>query len=123
MKTAIVVLSDPNTGEEALGRAFSGLGAAYELKQRGDEVTIIFQGAGTRWAAVLTKQDHPLHGLYNLVKDRIAGVSCGCSDVFGVRHDAESAGFNVLTDNAIPGTSGIAGLGALAARGYSLLTF
>lgn len=123
MKAAIVILSDPKSGEEALGRAFNGLGTAFELKQRGDEVTIIFQGAGTRWAAALAKKDHPLNGLYNLVKDKIAGVSCGCSDVFGSRNEAETAGFKVLTDNAIPGTSGTAGLGTLAAKGYSVLTF
>jgi len=123
MKAAIIVLSDPKGGEEALGRVFNGLGTAYELKQRGDEVTLIFQGAGTRWAAVLAKNDHPLSPLYNLVKDKVAGVSCGCSDVFGSRNEAETAGFKVLTDNAIPGTSGTAGLGALAASDYTVLIF
>ena len=33
-KTAIVVLSDPNGGEEALGRVFNALAAAYDFKQK-----------------------------------------------------------------------------------------
>ena len=55
MKAAIVVLSDPNANsEEALGRVFNGLATAYELKQTGDEVTVVFQGAGTRWLKLLS---------------------------------------------------------------------
>jgi hypothetical protein len=50
-KAAIVVLSDPKSGsqEEALGRVFNALAAAYDFKQRGDDVSVLFQGAGTRW--------------------------------------------------------------------------
>lgn len=62
MKNAIIVMSDPKTGsEEALGRVFNALAAAYDYKQAGDEVTLIFQGAGTRWAGELVKIDHPAH--------------------------------------------------------------
>ena len=60
MKAAIIILSDPKAGgEEALGRLFNGLAAAYDFKQRGDEVSVLFQGAGTRWAGELVKKDHP----------------------------------------------------------------
>lgn len=123
MKAAIVLFSDPKGGEEAAGRAFNALGTAYELKQRGDEVSVIFQGAGTRWASLLAHKDHAFNGLYELVKDKVQGVSCGCADVFGARKDAEAAGFKVITDNQIPGTSGTPALGALAAAGYTILTF
>jgi hypothetical protein len=68
MKAAIIVLSDPNANsEEALGRVFNGLAAAYELKQNGDEVTVVFQGAGTRWLKLLSAPEHPVHGLFELV--------------------------------------------------------
>ena len=41
METTIVILSDPKNGsEEALGRVFNGLAAAYDFKQAGDEVSI-----------------------------------------------------------------------------------
>ena len=67
MKTAVVVLSDPRNGDEALGRVFNALAVAYDLKQRKQHVEVLFQGAGTRWAAQLTSADHPVHGLYQAV--------------------------------------------------------
>ncbi|MBT4897583.1 MAG: hypothetical protein HOI59_04805, partial [Nitrospina sp.] len=45
MKTAIVVLSDPkNESEESLGRVFNALATAYDYKNAGKEVSILFQG-------------------------------------------------------------------------------
>ena len=56
MKTAIIILSDPKSGsEEALGRVFNALALASECKQKGDEVAVVFNGAGTRWPAELTQ--------------------------------------------------------------------
>ena len=50
MKTAVVIMSDPKSGsEEALGRVFNGLAVASECKEKGDEVAVVFNGAGTRW--------------------------------------------------------------------------
>lgn len=123
MKAAIFVLSDPKGGDEALGRAFNALAAAYEYKQAGEEVTLTFQGAGTRWVSELSKADHPLHALFSGVLDKVAGVSCGCADVFGARQDAESGQFALVTDNAVPGTSGVASFRKLAQEGYQILTF
>ncbi len=124
MKTAIVVLSDPKTGgEEALGRLFNALAATYDFKQQGDDVTLLFQGAGTRWAAEITKSDHPAHELYNAVADSVAGVSCGCADVFGATEDAERSGFDLIKDNPVPGTTGFPSLRNLVADGYNVLTF
>ena len=124
MKAAVVILSDPKTGtEDALGRLFNGLAAAYDFKNRGEDVTILFQGAGTRWANEVVKKDHPAHQLYKAVEDKIAGVSCACADVFGAREPAEKNGFDLITDNAVAGTSGLASLGKLTAAGYQILTF
>lgn len=123
-KAAIIVLSDPaHQSEEALGRVFNALAAAYDFKQRGDDVTILFQGAGTRWAGHLTQPDHPAHKLYNAVADRVAGVSCGCADVFGAADEAGRSGWELVKDNAVPGTSGLPSLGRLVSEGYSVLTF
>ncbi len=124
MKAAIIILSDPKSGgEDALGRMFNGLAAAYDFKQRNVDVSIYFQGAGTRWAGVVTQPDHPVNGLYQAVQDKVAGVSCGCADVFGSREDAVKNGFDLVTDNSIPGTSGLPSLGQLVADGYSVFTF
>ncbi len=124
MKTAIVVLSDPKSGsEESLGRLFNALAAAYDFKQRGEEVKLYFQGTGTRWAGEVVKPDHPAHDLYESVKDTVAGVSCACADVFGARETAEKNGFDLITDNSVPGTSGLPSVAQLVADGYSVVTF
>jgi hypothetical protein len=124
MKAAIVVLSDPKAGaEESLGRVFNALSTAYDFKQKGDDVTILFQGAGTRWAGHLTKTDHPFHKLYKAVEDKVAGVSCGCAEAFGATAEAENNGFALVKDNPVPGTSGLPSLRNLIQQGYSITTF
>jgi hypothetical protein len=124
MKAAIIIYSDPSHGgEEALGRAFNGLAAAYDFKQHGTEVAIYFQGTGTRWAGEISQQGHALHALYTAVSDSIAGVSCGCADVFGARTAAENNGFALVSDNRVPGTSGLPSIAQLSAQGYSIFNF
>jgi hypothetical protein len=124
MKSAIVVLSDPKSGsEESLGRVFNALAAAYDFAQRQDEVQILFQGAGTRWPHELSKPEHPAHAVFEAVKDKVAGISCGCADVFGARQEAEASGFDLITENALPGTTGLPSLGRLVSEGYHILTF
>lgn len=124
MKTAIVILSDPKNGsEEALGRVFNGLAAAYDFKQAGDEVSILFHGAGTRWIGELNQKEHPAHDLFEAVKDQVAGVSCGCADVFGGTEEAEKSGLDLIKENPVPGTRGMASLRKFAAEGSTILTF
>lgn len=119
-KTAIVVLSEPKAGsDEALGRVFNALAAAYDFKQANEDVKILFQGAGTRWPEALQKSDHPGNKLYEAVADKIEGVSCGCAEVFG----ADPSGLDLITDNAVPGTSGVPSFVNLQKEGYSVITF
>ena len=121
MKTAIVIFADPKSGtEEALGRVFNGLAAAYDFKQAGEEVSILFQGTGSRWIGELDKADHPAHDLFEAVKDKVAGVSCGCAAVFGATEEAEKSGYDLIKDNPVPGTPGLASLRKLATEGRVL---
>ena len=124
MKAAIIVLSDPKSNsEEALGRFFNALATAYDHKENGDDVTILFQGAGTRWAGEMSNEEHPVYGLYKAVEDKIAGVSCGCADVFGATTEAVKNGFDLIKDNAVPGTSGLPSLQKLKSDGYEVMVF
>ena len=124
MKAAIVILSDPSTGsDEALGRFFNALAAAYDFKRRGDDVSLLFHGAGTRWIGEVQNIDHPAHALFAEVKDTVAGVSCGCAEVFGGTEDAEKSGLELIKDNPVPGTPGLPSLQNLVAEGYTVLTF
>ncbi len=124
MNVNILILSDPKNGsEEALGRVFNGLATAYDFKQAGDKVSIVFQGAGTRWIGELNQKEHPAHELFEAVKDQVAGVSCGCADVFGGSEDAVQSGFDLIKNNPIPGTSGLPSLRNQLAEGATVLTF
>jgi hypothetical protein len=123
-KAAIVVLSDPKAGsEESLGRLFNALAAVYDFKQRGADVQLLFQGAGTRWAGELVNREHPAYQLFASVKDKVAGVSCGCADVFGARDGALECGLDLITENAVPNTTGLPSLARLADEGYTVLTY
>ncbi len=124
MKAAVVVYSDPKAGsEEALGRLFNALATVYDFKEKGDDVTLLFQGAGTRWVGELDKKEHPAHDLFDAVSDKVAGVSCGCADVFGATEAAEKNGYRLLSENVVPGTTGLPSLRKLAADGYTILSF
>ena len=124
MKAAVVILSDPTSeSAESLGRLFNALAAAYDFKKRGDEVKILFQGAGTRWAGELVKKDHPAHELFTAVKDKVAGVSCGCAAVFGATEGAAACGLELISENAVPNTSGLPSLARLTSEGFAILTF
>lgn len=123
-KAAIIVLADPKANsEEALGRLFNALAATYDFKQRGDDVQLLFQGAGTRWAGELVNPEHPAYELFQSVKDRVAGVSCGCADVFGAQDGVAASGFDLIVENAVPNTSGLPSLARLTGEGYAVLTF
>lgn len=123
MKLAIIVVSDPKAGEEALGRAFNALALAADARAHGDEVAIVFAGAGTRWPAELVKLGHPAQALYADVRTLVAGASCGCAAVFGATEGVKSAEVKELKDHALAGTPGIASLRRFVADGYQTLVF
>jgi len=78
---------------------------------------------GTRWIGELNKKDHPAHDLFEAVKDQVAGVSCGCADVFGATEDAEKSGVDLIKDNPVPGTRGVGSFRKLATEGSTVLIF
>jgi len=122
MKTAIIITSDPKSGtEEAAGRLFNALALAQESQRLGDRVEVVFIGAGTRWPAELTKLEHPFSTLYDSVRDTIKGASRGCAAVFGASESGKAC--NLLQDNPVPGTPGLASLRRYLAEGWTTLVF
>ena len=123
MKTAVVVLSDPKSGaEESLGRLFNALALADEARGAGDEVEIVFKGAGTRWPGELVKLGHPAHERYQAVRELVKGASLGCAIKFDARKDVEACGLPLLADQALAGTPGVAGLRSYFAGGWNVVT-
>lgn len=123
-KTAIVVLSDPaQGGDEALGRVFNALAAAYDLDQAGHDVVVQFHGSGTRWPELLGAPDHPANAVYEAVRHTISGASHACAMVFGSAASVEASGLSLIKDNPLPGTPGLGSLRTLIDAGYSILSF
>jgi hypothetical protein len=123
MKTAVIIISDPKAGEEALARVFNGLAVAAEGKQAGDEVEVSFIGTGTRWPAELTKVTNPVNGLYNEVRELVVGASCACAAVFGASEDVQACGIEEKKDNAVQGTPGLLSLRHYLSEDWNVLIF
>jgi hypothetical protein len=56
--------------------AVNAMVVAKELKDAGDEVQIIFDGAGTQWLGELSDSNHKAHPLFEQVRDVVSGA-CG----------------------------------------------
>jgi hypothetical protein len=124
MKTAIVVMSDPKSGsEEALGRVFNALALASECKDKGDDVAVVFNGAGTRWPDELVKLSHPAHSLYEAVRDVVSGASFACAEVFGATESVLSSGVPIVKDHKLAGTAGLLSLRRYLTEGWSVVIF
>ncbi|MGD9930597.1 MAG: hypothetical protein AB7U05_11310 [Mangrovibacterium sp.] len=96
-KIAIVVFADTNS-VEAMGKVSNAFMLASEAIEAGDDLKLIFEGAGTKWIGELEKEDHKLHGLYSGIKSRITGACDFCAQAFGVKSQVEKAGINLLSE-------------------------
>ncbi|WP_135830490.1 hypothetical protein [Halorussus halobius] len=96
-KAAIVILAGTESHADR-GRVLNGLQAAGEFSStRGDQLELIFDGAGTQWVPELEDEDHEYHALYRSVRDDIA-VCDYCTDAFGVGEAVDDAGLPRLDD-------------------------
>lgn len=116
-KAAIVLLAGTDSHAD-MGRAANALSAVDEFSEAGDESTLIFDGAGTLWAAELLKEDNQLHGSFEKVRDHVAGACHYCAGAFGVRDQLTQQGFPLLRDH-----KGHPSLRALVVDGYEIITF
>jgi len=123
-RTAIVVMSDPHSGsQEALGRVFNALALASECKEKGDEVEIVFNGAGTRWPDELAKLSHPAHSAYEAVRDAVTGASAACAQVFGATDSVRASGVPLVKDHQLAGTVGLVSLRRYLSEGWHVVVF
>jgi hypothetical protein len=123
MKISVVVMSDPKQGDEALGRLFNALALASEASRSGDDVEIVFQGAGTRWPAEVTKLGHPAQALYDSVRTLVAGASKACAAVFGASEGVRSAKLTELGGNVLSAEMQVNSLRQSVAAGRQLVIF
>lgn len=112
-----MVLADTETHGD-LGRIANALTSAKEFKEAGDEATIVFDGAGTRWVEELSKPDHKLHEAFESVRDSVAGACAYCAESFGVKRQVQKSGIPLLEEYA-----GHPSLQRLVSEGYQVITF
>ncbi len=123
MKLSVVVMSDPKLGDEALGRLFNALALASEAQRAGDDVELVFQGAGTRWPRELSALGHPARALYDSVRTLVSGCSRSCAMVFGATDDVKAAKLPELGSNDLGGGMQVHSLRASLAEGRHTLVF
>lgn len=65
-KISVVVLAGTETHGD-LARVLNALELVKEAVGAGDDVELVFDGAGVQWVPSLSDADHKLHGLYEAV--------------------------------------------------------
>jgi len=98
-KVAVIVFADTETHAD-LARVVNALITVQECKEGGDDVRLLFDGAGTKWVAELANPGHRSHRLYDSVKDRITGACSFCATAFGVKAAVQAAGVPLLDEYA-----------------------
>lgn len=116
-KTAIVILAGTESHADT-GRLVNGLETAKEFAETdGDDVDLIFDGAGTQWIPELEDEDSDYHELYQAVRDNTA-VCDFCAGAFGVEEAVNDAGVVTLDDH-----DGHPSIRSLVDDGYEIITF
>lgn len=114
---AIVILAGTDSHADA-GRLLNGLETAREFAETdGDDVELVFDGAGTQWVPELEDEEHKHHDLYVSLQDYSA-VCEYCAGAFGVEEAVMDSGAVVLDDH-----DGHPSIRSLVADGYEVLTF
>lgn len=117
MRAAVVVLADTETAED-LGRVVNAMEAVKEFKEAGDDVRLIFDGAGTKWIGQLAHKDHKYASLFAAVKDKVSGACEYCAHAFGVHEHVQQADVPLIGEfEKHPSFR------RLLSEGYQVLTF
>lgn len=116
-KVAVVVLSEMEEHAD-LGRVTNAIQVVKEFKKAGDDVELIFDGAGVVSAVELADPDSERHRLYQQVEDKVSGVCRFCARAFGVYEKAEALNLPMLDEFQQHPS-----LHSRVANGYQIITF
>ncbi len=94
-KIVAVVLADIESHGD-MARMSNALELVKEAKQHGDEVTLVFDGAGTRWVPQLVDPTNRLHRVYETIADKVEGACAFCAAAFQVKPAIERTGVRLL---------------------------
>lgn len=90
MKVAVVILADIED-EADQARMVNAMGTVQECLEAGDDVRVLFDGAGTQWPLLLQGRAHPMSDVWEKVRDQ-ATVCSRCASQFDVGEDALRGG-------------------------------
>lgn len=114
---AIVILAGTESHSDE-GRLVNGLEAAKEFAETdGDEVELIFDGAGTQWVEELEDENHDYHDLYQAVSDNASAYDF-CAGAFGVDDAMNDADVVRLDEH-----EGHPSIRSLVDDGYEIITY
>jgi hypothetical protein len=116
-KAAAIVFADTET-REGMGRVVNALTTAKEFKEAAVDAVVIFDGAGTKWVAELSRDDHKYHGLFDEVRDVVGGACSYCAAAYGVKEQVEQIGVELLEEY-----EGHPSVRRLIGDGYAVVTF
>lgn len=116
-KVSVVLLADTETHGD-LGRLANALTTVKECSEAGDDVELVFDGAGTKWIPELDGTDHKLAPVYAQVRQHVAGACEYCAGAFGVRDAVKASGVPFLSEY-----QGHPSLRQRVEDGYAVITF
>ncbi len=116
-KAAIVLLADNET-PEGTGRMANALTTAREFAEFGDEVRVIFDGAGVKWVPTLLDEEHKYHGLLSSIREQVDGACAYCARAYGVKDAIDEADFPLTAEYRDHPS-----LRSLVVDGYEVITF
>ena len=117
IKAAVIVLADTETHGD-LGRVVNAMMTAKELIEAGDDVELLFDGAGTQWPGILADPDHKSHRLFAQVREVISGACAHCSRAFEAEEGVRRAELPFLEEY-----KGHPSIRRLLQEGRQVLTF
>jgi hypothetical protein len=115
-KAAIMVLAGTDSHAD-LGRVTNALQVAAEFDEAGDDVVVIFDGAGTQWIPELEDDDHSLHAVYRSLLEDVR-VCDFCADAFHVGEEVDNSDASRAAE-----FRGHPSVRSLVYDGYELITF
>ena len=116
LKVALLIHSKlEGAGQSAIYRAMMG---AQELRRAGDDVILVFDGAGSTAAAEMSQPAHRFHALFTDVLPLVRGICHYCAKSYGVLDALQSSKLPMLDDDR-----GHASLRGLLLEGRQVITF
>lgn len=116
-RTAFVILAAGDE-PESTGRVVNALMGALEFFDSGEEIQIIFDGAGTQAAAAFSNADHKYNELFEKVRSFVRGACSYCSDAYEVTEEVKKGGVPLISE-----FQGHPSFRNLINEGYTILTF